>query len=188
MSISTGWVSAPAVCSLGGRPHPAWRPSPAAQAHRSGARGVSHAGSKWLKRAMLGSALTSLRPDPVSRAYYQRGPDQANTRALALAHRRVPIPHAMTRHSALHDPQPADQPPAAAWHTAQGRPRDRSPRCIAIRLHRIAVQLRMAVAWKHPTSVSLTSRRAPPCILLLNAWRRHPAGVFSSSASPPASR
>ena len=49
---------------------------------------------------MLGSALTSLRPDPVSRAYYQRGPDQANTRALALAHRRVTL-HTMIRDAAL---------------------------------------------------------------------------------------
>ena len=40
---------------------------------------VSHGGSKRLKRAMLPSAVASLRSDPVSRAYYQRKRNQDKT-------------------------------------------------------------------------------------------------------------
>ena len=66
---------------------------------------------------MLGSAFASLRPDPVSRAYYQRKRDQGKRpgqAVTALAHHRVLTLHAMIRHRALHDPQSADRLPAAA--------------------------------------------------------------------------
>ena len=66
---------------------------------------------------MFGSALASLRSDPVSRAHYQRKRDQAKRpgqAVTALAHRRVPTLHAMIRHRTLHDPQSAAQPPTTA--------------------------------------------------------------------------
>ena len=104
-------------------PEPSWPPTPgslpshAAPAHRSAARCISHGGSKRLKRATFLSAFTSLRSDPVSRAYYQRKRDQGkrhNQAVLALAHRRILTLHAMIRNGALYDPQPATKLPAAA--------------------------------------------------------------------------
>lgn len=61
---------------------------------------TSHAGNKRLKRAMFLSAFTSLRSDPVSRAYYDRKIAQGkrhNQALIALAHRRVLTLHAMIR-------------------------------------------------------------------------------------------
>ena len=78
---------------------------------------TSHAGNKRLKRAMFGSAFASLRPDPVSRAYYQRERDQGKRpgqAVLALAHRRILTLNAMIPDAALYDPQPAAQPPTTA--------------------------------------------------------------------------
>lgn len=62
-------------------PHAGLAPATRRSGAPSGARGASHTGSKRLKTAMLNPALASLRPDPVSRAYYQRKRDQANARA-----------------------------------------------------------------------------------------------------------
>ena len=66
---------------------------------------------------MLLSAFASLRPDLVSRAYYQRERDQGKRpgqAVLALAHRRILTLNAMIPDAALYDPQPAAQPPTTA--------------------------------------------------------------------------
>lgn len=78
---------------------------------------VSHGGNKRLKRAMFGSAFASLRPDPISRAYYDRKITQGkrhNQAILALAHRRILTLYATLRDSTLYNPQPAHQLTTAA--------------------------------------------------------------------------
>ena len=85
-------------------------------------RCVSRGGNKRLERAMVPSAFTSLRSDPVNQAYYQhkRNPRQSalGQAVLTLAHRRIPPLHVSTRNSTstTHNrpqnyPQPLDTPP-----------------------------------------------------------------------------
>ena len=89
-------------------------PAPVTRRSGSSIRGerVCRTGNKRLKHAMFLSAFASLR-DPVSRTYYQRKRDQGkrhNQALLALAHRRIPTLHAMTRNQPRNHPQPLDTP------------------------------------------------------------------------------
>ena len=79
---------------------------------------VSHGGSKRLKRAMLPSAVASLRSAPrlsgLLPAQTQPRQNALGQAVPAQAHRRILTLHAMIRNGTLYNPQPSTQLPAAA--------------------------------------------------------------------------
>ena len=79
---------------------------------------VSHGGSKRLKRAMLPSAVASLRSAPrlsgLLPAQTQPRQNALGQAVPAQAHRRILTLHAMIRNGTLYNPQPSTQLPAVA--------------------------------------------------------------------------